>query len=371
MRVALIYLGRRGAGPGFALDLAHSLAERVDLRVFLSRAVENHSKWEATALDVEYFPVFEDSFGFILNTVFPKRIQTLAHALNGFKPDVLLFPMFHPWNERLQRRLKNLPAVVFVHDPVPHPGLLGWVSQVMEDRSLRRAARLIIFSQTLMPGLLQRGLPESKVAVVPLGVSQISTPLAGMATGAAIQPVDVLFLGRITVYKGLEILLEAFKIVLRSVPQASLRIVGNGSLTPYRAALQGLPQVEIINRWVGDDEIPGFLQSAGMLVLPYTTATQSGLIPSAAACGLPVIATRTGGLPEQIIHEKTGLLVPPGDAQALAAAIERILLEPETGRALGTALQEDFAQNRSWPGIAQKVLDQCTLAVQGEPGEPL
>lgn len=370
MKIALIYLGRRGAGPGFSLDLANNLAEHSDLRVFLSQDIENRTKWETTALDVKYFKVFQNNFEFILNSLFPNRIRFIQQNIISFKPDVLLFPMFHPWNVQLQRKLKGLPAIVFVHDPVPHPGLFAWVSGVVEDRSLKQAARMIVFSQSLIPGLIRRGFPESKVAVVPLGAGQPER-LSEIIPAPAIQAADVLFLGRITTYKGLDILLDAFKLVQQRFPQTSLRIVGNGSLAPYRVALQRLSNVDMVNRWVGDDEIPGFLKSAGMLVLPYTTATQSGLIPLAAIYGLPVIATRIGGLPEQIIHEKTGLLVPPGDVEALAAAIELILTDRETGQALGTALQDDFAQNRSWASISQKVLEQCSLVLQVERGKSL
>ncbi len=152
-------------------------------------------------------------------------------------------------------------------------------------------------------------------------------------------------------------LLDAFAQVSARRPNVRLLIAGDGSLGPYRRQLKNLKRVEIINRWVAEDEISQLFERADMVVLPYTSASQSGVLAVAAGYGLPVIATQVGGLPEQISDGKTGLLVPPGSAEALAAAIERLLDDHDLANQLGRALRREFEEQRSWEKVAGKLLD--------------
>jgi glycosyltransferase involved in cell wall biosynthesis len=264
--------------------------------------------------------------------------------------------MAHPWNASLQQALAPIPAVVMVHDPRPHPGLVGQLYARFENASLRSAAACLILSSSLQPDLERRGVPPAKIAVVPhgpLAYPAASTP----ASQSAAQ--TLLFLGRITTYKGLEVLLAAFELLSQSRPSLRLCIAGEGSLAPYRTALARLRNVEIINRWLDDAEIGALLSRATLLALPYTNASQSGVLAAAAGFGLPVIATHVGGLPEQITSGSTGLLVAPGSVDELVMAIERLLDDPAYAAQLGAALKRDFAQNRSWEAAAGVILKVC------------
>ncbi|HFE54124.1 MAG TPA: glycosyltransferase, partial [Bacteroidetes bacterium] len=98
---------------------------------------------------------------------------------------------------------------------------------------------------------------------------------------------------------------------------------------------------------------PVFFAAADAVVLPYLTATQSGIVPMAYAYGVPVITTSVGGLPEVVEEGRTGLLVPPGDAGALAQTIVRFCRDFE-----GSAWSEAVQQKRrllSWDRVAQAV----------------
>jgi glycosyltransferase involved in cell wall biosynthesis len=248
--------------------------------------------------------------------------------------------------------------VIFVHDPRPHPGLTGWLHNRIESPSMAAATHIIALSQALVPELERRGVPGERIAVAPHGLLPYPQP-----PPCSEKAESLLFFGRITPYKGLDVLLAAFEQLSACRPELHLRIVGEGSLAPYRRQIARLKNIDITNRWLEEEKIPVVFSEASLLVLPYTSASQSGVLAIAAGFGLPVIATHTGGLPEQIRSGETGLLVAPGSAAELAAAIESLLDNPALASRLGAALRSDFEQQRSWDKIADKVLQACSVVM--------
>ena len=106
-----------------------------------------------------------------------------------------------------------------------------------------------------------------------------------------------------------------------------IRVVGSGPETPALAALRALPGVVVENRWVPEDEIGALLGWADALILTHTEASQSGVAAAALAAGRRVLATRVGGLTEQLQDEPLATLCPP-DADALAAALRGLIAAP-------------------------------------------
>ena len=174
----------------------------------------------------------------------------------------------------------------------------------------------------------------------------------------------LLFFGRIVLYKGLDVLLQAYADV-RQTHTARLVIAGEGDLRLYQKALHTLPDVKVINHWIPEDEIEELFLKSDLLVLPYIGASQSGVIPIAAALGLPVIASCTGGIPEQIEDGKSGWLVQPASKDALAAAIVEALDNPALARQRGEALRTRYeSQLFSWEQIARQVRESLKKAAQ-------
>lgn len=359
MKIALIYLGRRGAGGPISLALGSELAKQAEVRAFLSTRLENLPAWRSAGFPHQAVETFSNPLGLVWSLATRRQINRLAEHIRAFAPDVLLFPMVHPWNASLQARLSNIPAVVMVHDPRPHPGLVGKVIRQLEDPSLQRAARCMVFSHNLIADLYMRGVPAGRIAVAPLGLMDYTE---GKLLPSP-RPPTILFFGRITEYKGIEVLLPAFEQAQKRFPQAKLIIAGEGHMQPYESALRRLTGVELINRWIDESEIHGIFARAGIVALPYTSASQSGVLPIAASFALPVIATATGGLVEQVTHEKTGLLIPPGDAPALAAALERLLAQQAYAEQLGFALRAEYLATRTWQQAAAAVLSTCQAAL--------
>lgn len=135
-------------------------------------------------------------------------------------------------------------------------------------------------------------------------------------------------------------------------------------MAPYRDVLASLQDVDLVNRWIREDEIAGFFARSDAVVLPYTSASQSGVIPIAAPFALPVIATRTGGLPEQVENGVSGWLVDAGDASALASAMREALLNPVEARRRGEALKNRYETQFGWEQIVRRVEQSLELAIQ-------
>jgi glycosyltransferase involved in cell wall biosynthesis len=145
---------------------------------------------------------------------------------------------------------------------------------------------------------------------------------------------NLLFFGFVRPYKGLEHLLRA---MLELGPEHHLVVVGEfyEPREKYAALLDALSargQLTLVDRYVPNEEVPSWFGMADLVIVPYLNATQSGIVQMAYGFGLPVVATRVGGLPEVVEDGRTGYLVPPGDAGALAAAIRRYFDEADPAR---------------------------------------
>jgi len=134
----------------------------------------------------------------------------------------------------------------------------------------------------------------------------------------------LLFFGLIRDYKGLDLLIDAMPLLDESF---QLVIAGEsyGDFGKYRQAIDSSParaRIKILNRYIADDEVPRLFSAADLLVTPYRSATQSGVIPIAYHFDLPVLATDVGGLKESIERAGTGLVCSP-TVESLAEGIQK------------------------------------------------
>jgi len=207
-----------------------------------------------------------------------------------------------------------------------------------------------------------RGIAKEKIDVIPHAVFSFYDSFKYEAPVSRV-PRTLLFFGRITEYKGLEVLLQAFRIAQTRCPDLRLKIVGEGDMRTYRQLIDSAQNITVTNTWVADPEVPGIFQSADIVMVPYTSASQSGVIALAASFGRPVIATRVGAIPEQIRDRETGLLVEPGSAEALASAIDLFIennqLREETARRLSVEMRTKC----NWQTTSDAYLESCRRAV--------
>ncbi|HNX00455.1 MAG TPA: glycosyltransferase [Candidatus Cloacimonadota bacterium] len=146
------------------------------------------------------------------------------------------------------------------------------------------------------------------------------------------EPPRILFFGFIKHYKGLDVLLKAMPAILKQIPGLQLLVVGEvyGNDDRYKNLIQSLDigkHVEFHAEYVPNEEVEKYFTNTDVCVLPYRTATQSGITQLAFAFHTPVIATRVGGLTEVIEEGKNGFLVEPENPSQLADAVVRYFRE--------------------------------------------
>jgi glycosyltransferase involved in cell wall biosynthesis len=164
--------------------------------------------------------------------------------------------------------------------------------------------------------------------------------------------------GRMEAYKGLEVLVEAAERLHAAGRPVRLVIAGKGpEQTRLAARIAALPGAQAIDRYLEPGDLQAEIARAACVVAPYLDATQSGVLASAFANGKPVVASRVGGLGDVVHDGANGLLVPPGDAAALARAIGRILDDAPLREALTEGAQAFAAGALNWNSIAARILD--------------
>jgi glycogen(starch) synthase len=186
-------------------------------------------------------------------------------------------------------------------------------------------------------------------------------------------PPRLLCLGRLVPEKGFDLALQAFAAVLKEVPDAVLRIAGDG---PEREKLWnqgselGLPKsVEFLGS-VPPDEALHLIDQSTIVVVPSRIEGFGLVALEAAVMARPVVAARVGGLPEIVIHEETGLLVDEGDDAALAEAIVFLLNNPQTAGRMGQAARGRAEIEFSWQRYVDSYDNLYRLIVQGDTAIP-
>jgi glycosyltransferase involved in cell wall biosynthesis len=256
-------------------------------------------------------------------------------------------------------RSPRVPMVISVHDPEPHSGERNWRKRLGRRLAYRAASRFVLHNGNLRQSFCRReGIRPDRTGVVHLGAYEI---FRDWAAGTARPSVPtVLFFGRISPYKGLDVLYRAAPLIAAAVPGVRFVVAGRpvaGFAAPPPPLLAGNEaRVEVIERYMSNAELARLFEEASVVVCPYTDATQSGVVLTAYGFNRPVVATAVGGLPEYVTDGCTGLLVPPGDADALAAAVVRVLSD----HVLRAALERGIAAARhgalGWSRAADEVL---------------
>ncbi len=203
------------------------------------------------------------------------------------------------------------------------------------------------------------GLDSARVRVIPHGAFDYLTklpeekPLPAELEGAE-GPVILCF-GLLRPYKGIEVLLDAF----RQVEGAELWIVGNPRMEvePLRVLAAAAPgRTRFVTRFVDDAEIPAIFRRADLVVLPYLDAEHSGVLYTALAFGKPLLLSAVGGFPE-VAATGAARLVPPGDAAELAAALVELVGDEAARAELAAAAARAAAGPYSWDETARLTLD--------------
>lgn len=340
MKVLVWQWGRRGAGPRVAVELGRGFGgvPGVQAALSLSASAEILHGADAPRCDL-LVPTYETAAGFAGRMLAaPLLVPGLARRVRALAPDVALCAMPAPLDLVMAAALRwaKVPFLVVVHDADAHPGD-GLPLQMPLQRALLRRADGLVALSAHVAGRLQaqgavRGRPLLRAALPPLAFGPAPPALAHGG------PLRLLSFGRLLPYKGLDLLAAALVSIVPR-PDLEVRVVGSGPESPALARLRGLPGVAVENRWVPEDELAGLLAWADALVLSHREASQSGVAAAAVAARRWVVATRVGGLAEQLADEPLAILCEPTEA-GVARGLLRLLAvarEPPGGPDPGAA----------------------------------
>jgi alpha-maltose-1-phosphate synthase len=288
-----------------------------------------------------------------------RMLLDLLRAIRREQPDILhiqsngfrLFWLLYPF-------LRRYAIVNTVHDPAPHSGDEASPRLPRAERAAARNCRAFFVHGAVLRGELrdQYSVPESRIHVVPHG--EFSIYQNWRVRSVTPHPADFLFFGRIWPYKGLDVFIRAANEVARALPSARFTIAGAGEdFARYQALIEDPSRFDVRNFRIEEEILDEVFQRCRAVVLPYTDATQSGVIPIAYAYGKPVIATRVGALPEVVVEGKTGYLVEPRDPGAIATRMLDMASD-ETAYADMCAAALRFAREElDWGLVAAKSVE--------------
>ena len=187
------------------------------------------------------------------------------------------------------------------------------------------------------------GVPPDRVSIVPNGV-----PEPPRSREARLEPPLLVTMGAVGERKGTDVLIDALAALPKDLGWRAV-VGGNGDLAPWREAARkaGIGDRIEFTGWLGEAAVGQWLDRGSIFVLPSRAENQPVAILEAMARGLPVVSTRIGAIPEQVIDGETGLLVPPGESAPLAEALHALLASPDRRAAMGAAGRAQYAERFS------------------------
>lgn len=245
---------------------------------------------------------------------------------------------------------RGRPLVLTAHDVLPREG--GARRRDAQRALYERFDAIVAHTEHGAARLTDElGVEPERVHVIPHGAfAHLAEQPARPAPFQTDKRV-VLFFGLLRPYKGLDVLLDAW----RSVDDAELWIVGMPRMDVSALRARAPVSVRFIARFVADDELPAYFRRADLVVLPYREIEQSGVLFTALAFGKPLLVADVGGFAE-IAAAGAARSVPPGDAAALAQALRELLGDPAKLDALAARSRELAAGEYGWESIARRTL---------------
>lgn len=303
---------------------------------------------------------------------YPAGLLRLVAFLRRHRVDILHTHLFDPSVIGLTGGyLARTPArVVTRHYSDLHTRITRPVHVWLDRLCTQMSHRVIAVSQDTANHLVRvEGAPPAKVRVVHNGIDfervRLSSPEAPARIRAELDLIGrpvLLAAARMNPEKGYDHLLAALPRVLAQVPDLVLLIAGGGPLEPRYQALIAASGLERSVRFLGfRNDIPDVIAASDVLVLPSLSEAFGLVLAEALYLGVPVVASRVGGIPEIVDDGVDGLLVPPGDDAALARSLVQLFVDHEHRRRLGGAGREKIASRfgfREMVGAYERLYDE-------------
>ena len=334
------------------------------------------SKTESFSPDVEmiHFSMSSNSINSMLQTINPFLFVKLTKKINHINPDVIhiafepRFPFSFTW--LLHRKY---PIVTTIHELKPLPiGIIRTLIlnriQIIDNKLLVKFSdKVIVHGKRDRKYLLAHGVPSYKIEVIPHGNFCFYTHYREDEI-IEVDNNNILFFGRMASYKGLGYLIEAGKNITKHISNATINatitIACKGDFSKYKKIIGQDNTFIILDRFIPNEEVAELFKKTSVVVLPYIAGTQSGIITIAGSFKKPIVVTDVGNFSDMVENGKTGFIVPPKNANALAEAIIRLLNDDKLRHEMGDNAYKMVKEKFSWDNIAQRILETYKEAVE-------
>ena len=292
----------------------------------------------------------QTDYQYVADPLYPWTWWNCAHSIEQFSPGLAIFAwwttFWAPAYSVIARLInKSIPVTFLIHNTMPHEARRVdiWLARL----ALSSACHFVTLSPQETKRL-EKLLPGSRITrcshpVFTLSERKPARREARTRLGLDLEDSVLLFFGIVRPYKGLRVLLDALGLLRVRGKSPHLLVVGEfwEDIRLYHQQIEQLGlsnQVLIVDRYVPDDELVDYFAAADLFVAPYVGGTQSGAIKTAIGFGLPVLATDqiASDLPNEVV------IVPAGDRQALASALEICLKNPPLAVAMSGSLLDPW-----------------------------
>lgn len=364
--ILINYTGRKGGGALDAYEMTKALADKgCKVAAVISAYIENIDMWRKLDLvKLVEIPTYTNILNFAVNTTLfgVRQKRFIEKQLENIDVKYIFAPMMSEWTERINKIFPKAKKVLTIHDPIPHSGnsrVLLIRKLFSNTESFKKADALAVHTKKFIPYVEDKYGEKDRVYYIPLGRHNMYRNIDNKTSIIKYDPdkINFLFFGRISRYKGLDILAQAYKKVHSINPDVTLSVVGNGDFGECGDMYKQLPDVTVINRWIQDCEVESVFTGENLVnICPYKDATQSGVIMLAQDYAVPVIATNTGGIDEQIKDGETGLLLDECNADELAEKMLMIAKDRDLYNHLAEKTKA-YIEDVTWEKSAETLLD--------------
>jgi glycosyltransferase involved in cell wall biosynthesis len=319
IHLGILYIGKQGGICHYTYELVRVLSKIAKVTCYLSANNELLTQWRELPCQIKTFETYSGFSTLLWSMVNQQQPLNVAKEIDRDNLDLLLDTGSGPWAGIIKKAIAtDLFVFDVIHDVELHPDRWLPLSRAYQFFYPVKANAFVGISDYSYQQLLVK-FPQTPILKSAHGIIQ---PAANIDLDRIAKNRNkFIFFGRIEKYKGVEVLVKSFEIAKQDDPNLTLSIVGKGTIDDNLKKHMSELGIQSINRWVSEAELAEIVADHGVAVMPYLSATQSGVAAVCLGNGLPAIATNVGALPEQIIHGRNGSIVPPGDADALAQAM--------------------------------------------------
>jgi len=308
-------------------------------------------------MTLEHWAIVNNPIGYNFKTS-SILAKIIAEIVNEYRPDILHTTMYGLLQVFLSQRLtQNIKKIITIHDVVLHdrPDFLHyWYDKICRRLTLKQFNNILLLSD-VDAHLMEKSMnpKRHKLFFSKLGPY---TYLRNYPIGHNTYGKYILFFGTIRPYKGVDVLIKAF--TKSKCRDYDVKLVIAGKDIDGNILHDGYDDdIITLNRYIENRELATLISNSLFAVLPYKSATQSGVTKSAIALEKPMVCTNVGNLPNEVIDGRYGIIVKPDDTYSLCNGINYMIENPKQVEEFAHNIHSDFeAGDNSWKKITEDMV---------------